>query len=158
LLLGQYRRRQPIKDLDPGLEPYIERINQNPDLTTTGSCSGHDGHPYLQVKFRNSSVASKYVPKLRVVGYRVKMMRPGEYYIDIPQTVTARQKEVLYYTPEQMKTYLTYLKKYSNGEEAKRVLEYHLREARNGRLASPLESWMFWTNVTKILTGWRGWW
>jgi hypothetical protein len=148
---------KPITDrlglgLDPGLEPYIERINQNPDVATTGSCSGHDGHPYVQLIFRNSFVAGKYVSELRAAGYRVTIVAQGEYYVDIPYTATSRQMEMLYWTPEQENEHLADLGEYFNEEESRRIFKNQLAEARNSRLATPQESRKFWQTITEILS------
>lgn len=75
------------RGLDRGLLPYIQRINQNPNVKTTSSCSGHSGHPYVEVHFRTPQAARFYVSLLLRARLHVfKLER--DYYIDIPGTDT----------------------------------------------------------------------
>ncbi len=55
----------------------IEAIDRNPNLTTTGSCSGHDGFPFITLVFKDSSIRDYYLNKVRMEGFRVEL---SDYY------------------------------------------------------------------------------
>lgn len=79
------------RGLDPGIESYIAAINVNPNVMTTGSCSGHDGHPYLQVVFRTQEAKNYYVQRLKSAGLKVvPVVDTGttvvNWYIDLKGT------------------------------------------------------------------------
>ena len=146
--------------LDPGLEPYIHSINQNPDIMTIQSCSGMpfkdhagQGHPYVELQFRNHGAKAHYQSKLRAAGYEI-MDFSGEgrllLYIQIPNTTTMGIKELLNANPvERAKTLRPYCK---SEKEVQRIIKGQHDDALNGRLASPQECRQFWRTVTTILT------
>ena len=55
----------------------VEAIDRNPDLATTGSCSGHDGFPFITVVFRECMVADYYLDQVDSHGFRTVL---SDYY------------------------------------------------------------------------------
>ena len=140
--------------IDKPIRRNIVRINKNPNLQTTGSCSGHSGHPYVEVKFKNATVKNRYVPQLRREGYSVEHLgnsSRNEVYVEIPNT-TNRESKVAASRPTQT---LARRKKIFeqnnipwNQQKQRRFLENEGKK----RLASPQESRKFWKTTTKILS------
>ena len=54
--------------IDEDVIDSVARINVNPLLVTTGSCSGHDGHPFLSVVFKDEKSRNYYCRKVRAAG------------------------------------------------------------------------------------------
>ena len=57
--------------IDWTIIPFIERINENPRLVTTGSCSGHNGYPFIGLVFNDDKAKNHYVYALRKLGLSV---------------------------------------------------------------------------------------
>ncbi len=55
--------------IDQEIQDALARINTNPLLVTTGSCSGHDGMPFVSVVFKNEKARDYYVRKFRRLGF-----------------------------------------------------------------------------------------
>lgn len=56
--------------IDRGITDHLVAINKNPRLATTGSCSGHDGYPFLSLVFKNTQVRNQFMRKTRRLGFR----------------------------------------------------------------------------------------
>lgn len=78
---ADYQGREDCGDyLDVSVIGDVERINQNPEVATTGSCSGenhteypgYQGHVFVAVVFRDEDVAKRYLDKLRGEGFVVE--------------------------------------------------------------------------------------
>lgn len=148
------------RGLDRGLEPYIEAINRNPDIMTTQSCSGlpypdhaGQGHPYVEIQFRNHDVKARYQSKLKAAGYEIRDFSDvGRLllYVEIPNTTTLMIKQQLNVDPvERAKILRPYCK---SEAEVQRIIKGQHEDALNGRLATPQECQQFWRTVTSILT------
>jgi|GEM_PF-5930232 len=73
LIYQKYPKKEYWGDyIDQSIISNIETINKNPDLATTGSCSGHDGHPFIALVFKDKSVRNKYLRLLKRKGYKYK--------------------------------------------------------------------------------------
>jgi hypothetical protein len=66
-------------DIDQSIISNIETINENPALATTGSCSGHDGWPYISVVFRDRRARDIYLKLIKEKVTNVHVMKSDEY-------------------------------------------------------------------------------
>lgn len=113
-------------ELDTGLAPYIRAINQNPNVRTVQTCSGHSGHPYLNIEVRSAVLASQLSRKFTAAGFAVYGTGGRELYIEIPDTTT---REAFNDTRVRWKRFV-----------------------KGRRIATPQESVRFWNTVTRILS------
>jgi hypothetical protein len=77
------------RGIDKGLEKPLKTINKNKYLYTIGSCSGHDGSPYVQAVFKDLKFARKYAKELKKKGYKVNTYNYGGetyFYANIAHT------------------------------------------------------------------------
>ena len=63
--------------IDWSVIDLVEAIDRNPNLATTGSCSGHDGFPFICIVFKDSMVRDYYLDKVRREGFRTV---PSDYF------------------------------------------------------------------------------
>jgi hypothetical protein len=55
--------------IDVSIADDVKKINTNPLLVTTGSCSGHDGIPFISVVFLNDRARDHYVALMEKEGF-----------------------------------------------------------------------------------------
>jgi len=55
--------------IDISVVDKVGKINKNPFLVTTGSCSGHDGNPFISVVFVNDKARDHYVSLMEKAGF-----------------------------------------------------------------------------------------
>ena len=68
----RHKKEEVVDDyLDYSIINLIEKINLNPDIATTGSCSGHSGYPFISLVFKNATVRDIYLKKFKKAGYTI---------------------------------------------------------------------------------------
>jgi len=75
--------------IDWTIIPFIEKINENPRLVTTGSCSGHNGYPFIVLVFADAKAKNHYVYALRKLGLSVvksDAFRLSYFVLNFPTT------------------------------------------------------------------------
>ena len=66
-----WRRDGRTDYIEKGITTDIERINRNPDLVPTGSCSGHSGVPFLSVIFKDARTRDRNKKRIQKLGLHI---------------------------------------------------------------------------------------
>lgn len=62
--------------IDHAVIGHVRKINENENLVTTGSCSGHGGNPFISVVFKDDVKRDYYVARMREAGFDVQVSSP----------------------------------------------------------------------------------
>jgi hypothetical protein len=76
----------------------VEAIDRNPKLATTGSCSGHDGFPFITIVFRESIVRDCYLAQVKRQGFRTILSdyyRMGFFSMNYPEVKVREEWSIL---------------------------------------------------------------
>jgi hypothetical protein len=155
--LSVLKQQLEVDSLDAGLLAYLNKINLNPELVATYSCSGlpdkkkkpfhgGEGHPIIGIRFGSVLAMKMYVRELRHLGYSVKIIDDlrhlDKFSLDLAKALgDAIKAEKIY---PKIIVYIANTNSKENFVSGKAKSKE--------RMATPKQSKKFWKDVTKILS------